>query len=106
MVTRAFDFELLPNGAIVLSVGDHCIQTTARHAYHELTTALLEEEGGDVTTDKLGGFVTMLERFLSGTDFRKLRAEHPELAGGTRCLVELRLREDGRVLWEVVAKST
>lgn len=92
-------FDLLPDGGLVLALGEGCIQATAKRAHRELTTALLEERVG---TDAGGALLDLLEEFLNTTDFRALRAEHPELAGGVPCRVRLERRAGGGVAWTLV----
>lgn len=98
-MTRAFSFDVLSDGSVVLTVGECCIQTAAKRAHREVTAALLE---GRAATDTLGALADTLERFLGATDFSALRADHPELAGGSPRQVRLRRREDGSVGWSVV----
>jgi hypothetical protein len=89
----------LADGALVLSLGDACIQTTARRAHRELGAALLAAETAETAA---AASLDTLTRFLSTTDFPSLRAAHPELAGGTRCRVRLARAADGGVRWEVI----
>jgi hypothetical protein len=84
--------------SVVLTLEDACIETTARRAYRELTAALLDGHASAATVEATA---ETLAAFLASTDFAVLRAEHPELAGGTRCHVRLR-REGDTVRWELV----
>jgi len=98
-MTDAFSFDVLPDGSLVLAVGEFCIETAARRAHREVTEALLAGRGEDAA---LGILAETLERFLTTTRFSALRTEHPELAGGTRCRVRLHREGDGGVRWELV----
>jgi hypothetical protein len=88
--------EVLANGDVVIRLGDVCIQTAARRARSELVNELLDDP-------KVGSeaSIGLLERFLETSDFREMRSRHPELAGGTRCCVQLHQGQDGTVTWEV-----
>lgn len=99
-MTSRISFDALPDGSLVLAIGEQCIQTAAKQAHRELVAALLEE--GALPAGS--GFITILEQFLNETDFPLLRARHLELAGGRRCLVRLLRRDDGRVGWEMVGQ--
>ena len=96
-MTGAFSFDMLSGGSLVLTVGEGCIHTAAKRAHRELTTVPPEGGSSTVTPCDIGSLTDTLERFLTTTDFSTLRAEHPELAGGTRCLVRLLRCENGRV---------
>jgi hypothetical protein len=98
-MTGAFSFDVLSDGSLVLTVGEFCIQTTAKKAHREVTTALIEGRSANTT---LGALADMLEHFLSTTNFAALRAEHPELAGGVECRIRLQRLGDGNVRWKVV----
>jgi len=98
-MSETFSFDVLSDGSLILTLGELCIQSTARQAHRELSAALLEESAADAT---LGALVDTLGRFLNMTNFPALRAEYPELAGGTECCVRLRRQQDGDVCWEVV----
>lgn len=107
-MTRAFSFLLLSpstrsdvisDGSLVLKVGASCIQLAAKRTHREVTTALLEGRAAGAT---LGALADTLERFLVATDVSLLRADHPELAGGTPSRVRLRRHENGSVRWNVV----
>ncbi|MDY0002598.1 MAG: hypothetical protein RBU30_14980 [Polyangia bacterium] len=102
-LTRSF--ELLPDGSLLLRLGEHCIQTAARIAHREVTSLLMDashvEQVDDANT-ALEPVANTLALFLNNTDFPALRAEHPALAGGAPSLVRLRLTKDGEALWELV----
>jgi len=92
-----FSFDVLSDGSLIVTLSSACIQTTAKRAHRELTTALLDGRAEGTSIEAL---LEMLERFLTTTDFAALRAEHPELARGTRYRVRLYRSNDGVVRWE------
>jgi hypothetical protein len=98
MTGNDYSFDLLADGSMVLTLGEGCIQTTARRAHRELVLALIEGRARGAAIEALAA---MLERFLSTTDFPALRTGRPELAGGVRCRVRL-YRRGGDVRWELV----
>jgi hypothetical protein len=92
-------FDVLPNGDVVLRLGQGCIQTCARRARREIVDALLAGNANGVPIEPV---IELLDLFLQTTDFRRLRAEHPQLAGEVRCRVRLSRTPDGAVRWEIV----
>ena len=98
-MTTPFTFDVLANGDVVLRLGEGCIQTRARRARREIVDALLAGDANGVAIEPV---VELLDLFLQTTDFRRLRAEHPELAGETPCRVRLYRTPDGAVRWEVI----
>ena len=92
-------YEVLSNGNVVLMLDKFCIETAAKQARHELVAICLEgSESGACIEEP----IELLGRFLETIDFGKLRAQHPELAGGTECRVTLHKCEDGTVRWELI----
>jgi tRNA-Thr(GGU) m(6)t(6)A37 methyltransferase TsaA len=91
-------FEVLPDGSVVLSLGDRCVQTAAKDAHRGLAATLLDGDGPGAGA---ASAVDLLAGFLAGTDFATLRAAHPELDGSVRCRVRLFCDEGGEVRWEV-----
>lgn len=91
--------DLLSSGALLLVLGELCIQGAARRAHCSVTRALLAQEATD---GRLAAAAETLERFLTTTDFAALRSRHPELAGGHACRVRLERKQDGSVSWQVV----
>ncbi|RLB64594.1 MAG: tRNA (N6-threonylcarbamoyladenosine(37)-N6)-methyltransferase TrmO [Deltaproteobacteria bacterium] len=94
--------ELRSDGDVVLRLQDVCVQTAAKGVRDELVARCLDGADADLS---VAGSIELLGRFLETTDFRKLRSEHPELAGGTRCEVQLHRCEDGTVTWEICGSS-
>jgi tRNA (adenine37-N6)-methyltransferase len=80
--------------AVLLDLSEHCIETAARRKHRRLADCALGGGGEDG-----GQAMELLDRFLRETDFRRLRAEEPDLAGGFGVRVELRSGRDGRVRW-------
>jgi len=94
-----YSFEIDSKNSLVLSLEDACIQTMAKRAHREIAHALLS---GDASVDGMEVYINLLERFLSTTNFTRLRSLHPELAGGTPCSVRLYPGEGDSVQWEVI----
>jgi hypothetical protein len=99
MMTTPLTFDMLANGDVVLHLGEGCIQTCARRARREIVDALLGSDADAVTLDPV---IELLDLFLQTTDFRRLRAQHPDLAGEIPCCVRLYRTPDGAVRWEMV----
>lgn len=74
-----------------LRLDGHCIACAVNRRAHELIEGLLNCEDEAVIQD-LNRELERLTRFHQRTDFNRLRAEKPELAG-SRC-VDVTLRED------------
>ncbi|MBN1946909.1 MAG: hypothetical protein JW797_14645 [Bradymonadales bacterium] len=89
--------EIQPDGSLVLTLDEACIQTAAKKAHREIALALLD---GVEQDEAMEGALDLLERFIDNTDFATLRARHPELAGHAGCRVRLVRDEDGTVRWE------
>jgi hypothetical protein len=87
--------------AIELHLADHCIETTARHEYQRLVQRAIDDPQPD---ENIEAGLSLLTEFLGETDFRKLRAERPELSGGTGARVVLERAASGRVGWRIVAE--
>lgn len=98
-MTTRFTFDLLPNGDVMFRLGEGCIQTCARRARREIVDALLAGDANGVAVEPV---VELLDLFLGTADFRRLRAEHPELAGEIPCRVRLHRTPDGTVQWEII----
>jgi len=97
---RSRHAEIGPAGAVVVQLGDHCIQTAALRARQDLVDRCLVDAEAAAS---LAEPIELLGDFLTGTDFAALRSDRPELAGGTALRVELRRQDDGSVGWSVVA---
>jgi hypothetical protein len=95
-------YQILPNGEIVLTIDEACIQTTAKRARQQLVDELLADK---VTGDNVDKAVELLARFLETADFGRLRANHPELCAGAQSHVKLSVSADTVVRWEVVTED-
>ena len=88
---RALGVRIGDDGTPVLEPeGDFCIQNVARRVHGRLVAGLLD---GSLAGPAAERAVDRLTRFLAGTDFRRLRADDPELRGPLARPV--RLVEDG-----------
>ena len=79
---------------------EQCIETTTRKAYLDLQRQALDS--GDIkeeTTAKL----LLLEKFLAGADFRKLRAQSEELLLEGKKVKFVILEESGEMRWTMQA---
>jgi len=65
------------NKMIKLNLKEHCVETAAKKALQEFMSEYLKN--GDEETGKK---IEFLREFLMTQDFRKIRAERPELSGG------------------------
>lgn len=68
-----------------LSLKEHCIETSARKEYKRLVSKYLKGEWEREIERK----IEFLKDFLENTDFRRLRADRPELQGGKDVEVEV-----------------
>ncbi len=87
------------NGTLVLDLSRHCIETAAVHAYRSLVDAFVGHSGRDPNMEEK---LVLVHAFLQTSDFAKLRAEHPELAGGSAIRIRLQRSNSGGVTWNVV----
>ncbi len=72
-----------------LHIAEHCIETAIKRRYRRIQSLFLELEESDQRFHEYAQSLQQIETFLRHTDFRKLRAERPELAGGFDLEVEL-----------------
>jgi hypothetical protein len=87
---------------IVLDLSDHCIETAAKREYRRLVDVAMALEGDDQDIEEK---LTLLKEFLERTNFRQLRGERPDLAGGSPVQVSVRRFPSGRVGWIIVDDS-
>ena len=80
------------------------MQTAARRAHRALTDALIDDclkpcaaEGGGL--ERAEAELALLAEFLETHDFKRLRADHPELAGGHPVTLVITRAPDGRVIF-------
>jgi hypothetical protein len=95
-------YQILPNGEIVLTIDEACIQTTAKRERQQLVEALLADQ---VAGDDVNKAVELLARFLETADFGRLRANHSKLCVGAQSRVKLSISADAAVRWEVVTEG-
>ena len=95
-----FGFDVTSDGAVVVCVGELCIETTVKRARRQVMEALLT---GTESCAGLEQVLELLDDFLATTDFRQLRHDHPELAGGTPCRVRVYRTPDGTARWQPVS---
>lgn len=89
---------------MLLHLKDHCIQTAAKQESRRIVSALLELDESSERFKQLADDLELVTSFLENSDFRKMRAERPELAGGCDIHVELMLDADpGRFVLTVVS---
>jgi hypothetical protein len=65
---------------VKLNVNKHCIEAAAKEFLRELVRELLNKEN---IAGELEKQVEILKEFLEKTEFGRVRAKFPELAGGT-----------------------
>ena len=81
---------------MLLHLEGHCIETAAKRERRWVVSALLDVDESSEAFTQLADELDLLTRFLEKGDFRKLRSERPELAGGRDLYVELtRAPEEG-----------
>ena len=86
---------------VVLDLSFHCVQTAARKEHARLEQLLLAGRPELEAQERL----MLLGEFLESTDFKKLRAERPELAGGTPVQLEVWRTPSGGVEWSILGLS-
>ena len=74
---------------MIFHLRNHCIEAAAKQERRRVVSALLELDEASQDFRRLGDDLELLTSFLENTDFRRLRAERPELAGGCDIHVEL-----------------
>jgi hypothetical protein len=79
---------------VVLDLSQHCAETAARREHARLRALLLD---GGSERHPLGSQLELVLEFLETVDFRRLRRERPELAGGSPVWLEIR-REGGNLV--------
>jgi hypothetical protein len=88
---------------MLLHLKDHCIETAAKQERRRVVAALLDVDESSEAFRGLADDLDLVTGFLESHDFRKLRSERPELAGGRDLYVELtRAPEEGRFALIVV----
>ena len=79
-----------------LDLSKHCIQTEIKRLYNRSVSRYFKLERDD---PQLAGDIELLKTGLETLDFRRLRSDYRELAGGRDDrVVELAAEDDGRVV--------
>ncbi len=81
---------------VVLDLKQHCIKTSALRAHQRLVDRLISCSGPDPLAEEK---LTIVQQFLEQSDFRELRAKHPELAGGSAIQITLWRSDSGQIRW-------
>ena len=90
---------------MLLHLEDHCIETAAKQERRRVVSALLELDESSERFRRLGDDLELVTSFLEKGDFRKMRSDRPELAGGRDIHVELTRDEDpGEFVLTVVTR--
>ena len=88
---------------MLLHLEKHCIETAAKQERRRVVSALLELDESSEQFRRLADDLELVTDFLENSDFRKLRSQRPELAGGCDVHVELTRDADrGRFVLTVV----
>jgi len=98
-MTEPSAVQIGPDGSVLLSLANCCIQTAAKRAHRDLTAALLD---GPSTAGAACAAVDLLRDFLAAADFAALRSETPALAGGDNVLIRLYRDGEGTARWTLV----
>jgi hypothetical protein len=77
-----------------LDLKHHCIETAAKQERRRVVSALLELDESSERFSQFAEDLELVTAFLENSDFRALRSNRPELAGGRDILVELTRGED------------
>jgi hypothetical protein len=91
------NLDVLPDGSLVLTLTEGCLQTTLRQAHRDLARVLLEDRGVGL---RLEVYVDLLAALLTTERFAAIRTAHPDLASGTGVRVRVFRDERGAVRWE------
>lgn len=91
------DLTVLPDGSLVVTLTEGCLQTTLRRAHRALARAVLE---ADEVGLHLEEHVDLLSELLTTERFAAIRAAHPDLASGTGVRVRVLRDARGAVRWE------
>ena len=97
--TIASQWQPMETSRVELNLSQHCIQTAAKHEYQRLIRHLLGTPSVNSTVEFK---IALLTEFLEQTDFRQLRADHPDLTGGSPVVVALSRDSADQVVWSVL----
>ncbi len=87
------------NAEVVLSLGDHCIETESRRELKRLMDLYFAAGEGDVSL--LETRIEILQEFLQTADFPSLRSSDQRLAGLIPSKVVLRREKGGTVSFSI-----
>jgi hypothetical protein len=91
---------------MLLHLEGHCIETAAKRERRRVVSELLDLDESSEQFRRLADDLELVTEFLENSDFRKLRSQRPELAGGCDVHVELRRAADrGRFMLTVVGTA-
>ena len=79
---------------MLIHLKHHCIEAAAKQERRRIVAALLEVDESSERFGRLGNELELLTSFLENSDFRRIRSDRPELAGGSDIFVELTRGED------------
>ena len=79
---------------MLLHLRDHCVETAAKLERRRVVSALLELDESSERFSRFADDLELVTSFLENSDFREIRSNRPELAGGCDILVELTRGED------------
>jgi xanthine/CO dehydrogenase XdhC/CoxF family maturation factor len=91
------ELTVLPDGSLVLTLSEGCLQTTLRHAHRALARAVL---GSHEVGLHLEDPVDLVAELLTHEPFAAIRAAHPDLASGTGVRVRVFRDDRGAGRWE------
>jgi hypothetical protein len=90
---------------MLLHLKDHCIEAAAKQERRRVVSALLEVDESSERFRQLGDDLELITSFLENSDFRRMRSDRPELAGGSDIFVELTRDQDpGKFVLTVVTR--
>jgi hypothetical protein len=88
-----------------LDLKHHCIETAAKQERRRVVSALLELDESSERFSQFAEDLELVTTFLENGDFRAIRSDRPELAGGRDIVVELTRGEDpGQFVLTVVTR--
>ena len=81
-----------------LLLNGHCIETEARRQRDKLEKEILSSADEHTPEPEVYRDLELLTDFLTGTDFRALRARRTELEGSRRLTVDILRTKNGKVV--------
>jgi hypothetical protein len=77
-----------------LDLKHHCIETAAKQERRRVVSELLELDESSERFSQFAEDLELVTEFLENSNFRAIRSDRPELAGGRDIVVELTRGED------------